>query len=76
MKLSQRLAVRFLNLATIFLIKDVRSPPQFMFDANHFHIEATWRVQILSNCQNILHNVYKEGYIQSKVGSHIITGVP
>ena len=21
--------------------KDGRSPPQFMFDANHFHIEAT-----------------------------------
>ena len=41
MQLSQRLAVRFLNLANIFLIKDGRSPPQFMFDANHFHIEAT-----------------------------------
>ena len=33
-------------------------------------------VQILSSCQNILHNSYKEGYIQSKFGSHIITGVP
>ena len=33
-------------------------------------------LQILSSCQNILHNSYKEGYIQSKVGSHIITGVP
>ena len=41
MKLSQRLAVRFLNLANIFEIKDGRSPPQFLFDANHFHIEAT-----------------------------------
>ena len=41
MKLSQRLAVRFLNLANIFWIKDGRCPPQFMFDANHFHSEAT-----------------------------------
>ena len=41
MKLSQRLAVRFLNLANIFSIKDGCSPPQFMFDADHFHIEAT-----------------------------------
>ena len=41
MKLSQRLAVRFLNLANFFLIKDGCSPPQFMFDAYHFHIEAT-----------------------------------
>ena len=32
--------------------------------------------QIMTNCQNILHNFYKEGYIQSKVGSHVITGVP
>ena len=31
----------FLNLANIFGIKDCRSPPQFLFDANHFHIEAT-----------------------------------
>ena len=28
------------------------------------------------NCQNILHHFNKEGYIQSRVGSHIITGVP
>ena len=41
MKLSQRQAVRFLNLANYFLIKDGRCPPQFMFDANHFHIKAT-----------------------------------
>ena len=41
MKLSQRLSVRFLNLANIFVIKDGPSPPQFLFDANHFHIEAT-----------------------------------
>ena len=41
MKLSQKLAVRFLNLANIFLIKDGRSRPQFMFDAYHFHIETT-----------------------------------
>ena len=41
MTLSQRLAVRFLNLANIFCIIDGRSPPQFLFDADHFHIEAT-----------------------------------
>ena len=41
MELWQRLAVRFLNLAKNFLIKDGRCPPQIMFDANHFHIEAT-----------------------------------
>ena len=35
------LAVRFLNLANIFCIKDGHSPSQFMFDANHFYIEAT-----------------------------------
>ena len=41
MKLMQRQAVRFLNLAKFFLIKDGHCPPQFMFDAYHFHIEAT-----------------------------------
>ena len=35
-----------------------------------------WILQILTSCQNMLHNFYKEGYLQSKVGSHIITGVP
>ena len=41
-----------------------------------FTHKQLWILQILINCQNVLHNFYKEGYIQSKVGSHIITGVP
>ena len=56
----------------IIIIKDGRSPPQFLFVANHFHIEAT----LESTDSDILHNFYREGYIQSKVGSHIFTGVP
>ena len=41
-----------------------------------FTQKQLWRLQILKSCQNILHNFYKDGYIQSKVGCHIITGVP
>ena len=41
-KLSQRIPVRSFHLAKNFLIKDGRCPPQVMFDANHFHIEATF----------------------------------
>ena len=41
-----------------------------------FTHKQLWILQLLINCQNILHNFYKEAYIQSKVGSHIITGVP
>ena len=31
----------FLKFSKKILIKDGRCPPQIMFDANHFHIEAT-----------------------------------
>ena len=52
-------------------------PPRFVFDANHIHKEATVdTADSEKECQNILHNFYKEGYIQSNVGSHISTGVP
>ena len=76
MKLSQRLVVRFLNLAKISGIKDGRSPSQFMFDANHFHTEAT--LEAADSDKLSKHSSYflQEGYIQSKVGSHIMTGIP
>ena len=32
-------SIAFLKFSKRFL-KDGRSPPQFLFDANHFHIEA------------------------------------
>ena len=38
MKLSQKISARFVNLVK----KDGRCPPQFMFDAYHFHIETTF----------------------------------
>ena len=41
MKLLQKISARFVNLAKKFWIKDGRCPPQFMFDAYHFHIETT-----------------------------------
>ena len=42
MKLSQRISARSVNPAKKFLIKDGRCPPQFMFDAYHFHKETTF----------------------------------
>ena len=42
MKLSQKISARFVNLVKNFLIKDGHCPPQFMFDAYHFHIETTF----------------------------------
>ena len=47
-----------------------------MFDANHFHIKATLESADSDKLSNILYKFYKEGYIQSKVGSHVMTGVP
>ena len=48
-----------------------------MFDDSQFHIETTFdTTESVNGFQNSLHNSYKEGYIQSKVGSHIIAGVP
>ena len=47
-----------------------------MFDAYHFHKETTFDTTGSIKLSNIRYNSYKEGYIQSKVGSHIITGGP
>ena len=47
-----------------------------MFDANHFHIEATLETTDADKLSKPSSYFYKGGYIQSKVGSHIITGVP
>ena len=47
-----------------------------MFDANHFHIEATLDIADSDKLSKHSSYFYKEGYIQSKGGSHIITGVP
>ena len=47
-----------------------------MFDANHFHIEATLDIADSDKLSKHSSYFYKEGYIQSKDGSHIITGVP
>ena len=73
----------FLNFSKHFLNQRLpgRSPPQFtcMFHANHFHIEATLETtdsDKLSKHSSTFYHFNKEGYIQSKVGSHIITGVP
>ena len=77
MKLSQRLAVRFLNLAE-------KKSESKMAAVRHrlclvltiFTKKQLWILQFLTSSQNILHNFYNEEYIQSKVGSHFITGVP
>ena len=42
MKLSQKISARFVNLVKIFRIKGGRCPPQFIFDAYHFHLETTF----------------------------------
>ena len=42
MKLSHRISARSINLAKRFQIKDGRCKAQFMFDDNHFHIEAVF----------------------------------
>ena len=47
-----------------------------MFDANHFHVEATLETTDSDKLSKHSSYVYKEGCIHSKVGSHIITGVP
>ena len=47
-----------------------------MFDANHFHIEATLDITDSDKLSKHSSYFYKKGYIQSKGGSHIITGVP
>ena len=41
--ISQRISARSVNLAKNFLIKDgLRSSPQFMVGAYHFHVETTF----------------------------------
>ena len=71
MKLSQRISARSLNLAKFLDQRCSLSAAVTIFKQKQF-----WILQILTNCQNILRKFYKEGYIQYKVGSHIITGVP
>ena len=41
-----------------------------------FTLKQFWILQILTTYQKKFHNFYKERYSQSKVGGHIITGVP
>ena len=48
----------------------------FCFMLTIFTQKQLWILQILTTYQNIFHNFYKERYSQSKVGGHIITGVP
>ena len=47
--------------------------PQFMFDANHFQIEATLDT---TDSDKLSKLILQRRIIQSKVDSHITTGVP
>ena len=77
-KLSQRISVRYFHLAkkkkSALKMSAVRRSLSLMLTI--FSKKQLLILQILIKCQNSLNNFYKEGYIQSKVGSHIITGVP
>ena len=48
-----------------------------MFDAYHFHKEATFDTKDSDKVsKQTSYFLQKKGYIQPNVGSHIITGVP